>query len=269
MCSSDLTWIEDESNRDTYYLRNFLRAEVLPLIEARVPDYRNALSRAGAHMADASQLLDDLARMDGAGAFMGESLSVAALQPLPAARARNLLRYFLASRGVAMPDARRLGEALRQIITARNDARVCVDIGSHVLRRFAGAIYVTPRQASGVGDLAFRWRGERRLEIPALQAALEMRRARGRGIDLARLLAKPVTLRMRRGGEKLQPDAARPRRAVKDLLRERLVPPWQRERLPYLWAGGRLVWVAGLGIDCAFQAAKGKPGVVPRWVACA
>ncbi len=262
-----LAWIEDESNQDTYYLRNFLRLEVLPLIEKRAPDYRNGLTRAATHMAEAAQLLDDLARIDGADALTGESLSVKALQALPAARARNLLRYFLASRRVAMPDARRLGEALRQVTTAKADARVCVDIGEHALRRYAGALHVTPPQPDSPGDFACRWREERRLVVPELKAMLEMRRVRGAGIDLARLLAKPVVLRLRQGGEKLQPDAARPRRPVKDLYQEYRVPPWQRAQLPYLWSGGQLVWVAGLGIDCAFQAGKGAAGVVPRWVA--
>ena len=104
------------------------------------------------------------------------------------------------------------------------------------------------------------------MNVPELHAALEMRRRRGAGIALELLLAKPVTLRLRRGGEKLQPDAARPRRAVKDLLQEQGVPPWRRERLPFLWSGNRLVWVAGLGVDCAFQARPGAPGVAPAWI---
>jgi tRNA(Ile)-lysidine synthase len=53
---------------------------------------------------------------------------------------------------------------------------------------------------------------------------------------------------------------------VKTLLQEQGVPPWQRERLPFLWSGERLVWVAGLGIDHAFRAQAGAAGVIPLWV---
>ena len=261
-----LSWVEDESNDDPYYLRNFLRIEIMPRLEARAPDYRKTLSRAAGHMAEAAQLLDTLAEADGAGALMGGTLAVASLQKLPAARARNLLRYFLALHHVSMPDARRLDEALRQVITAKIDARVCIGLGEHELRRFSGALYVAPVQCSIAKYFSRRWCEERRLAIPELQAELEMRRKRGAGIDLEKLLAKPVTLCLRRGGEKLQPDAVRPRRQVKDLFQEQGVPPWRRERLPYLWSGERLVWVAGLGIDCAFHAAAGRAGVIPRWV---
>jgi tRNA(Ile)-lysidine synthase len=264
-----LAWVEDDSNRDVYYLRNFLRQEIMPRLETRVPQYRTTLARAAGHLTEAAQLLDELARIDGAGVLNDGTLPVATLKNLPAARARNLLRYFLASQGALMPDARQLDEALRQAITAKTDARVCVAVGNLSLRRYAGALYVVPL-ALPVGlasaDFSRRWHEERRVVVPELSGVLEMRRRRGAGIALEKLLTKPVSLRLRRGGEKLQPDAARPCRLVKNLLQERNVPPWQRERLPFLWSGERLVWVAGLGVDCAFQAGAGVAGVVPRWM---
>lgn len=265
----DLSWVEDDSNGDTYYLRNFLRQDILPRIETRVPEYRRTLVRAAGHMAEAAQLLDALALIDAHGSLQGGTLAVSALNNLPAARARNLLRFFLATRGARMPDARRLNEALRQVLTAQGDAQICVELGAQTLRRHAGVLHLVA-PASGLPklpkDFSRPWREERRLVIPELDAVLEMRRRRGAGIALDALMAKPVTLRLRRGGEKLQPDASRPRRAVKALLQEHGVPPWQRDRLPFLWSGNRLVWVAGLGVDCVFHACAGVPGVMPYWV---
>ena len=261
-----LSWVEDESNDDTYYLRNFLRREIMPRLETRAPAYRVTLARAAAHQAEAAQLLDALAVIDGEGSLGASTLAVAALKRLPAQRARNLLRHFLASQQVVMPDARRLDEALRQAIAAKVDARVCIDMGGQALRRFAGVLHMVPIQQPLSPDFCRPWRGERRLVIAELGATLQMRRRRGAGIDLQRLLAQPVTLRMRQGGEKLQVDAARPRRPVKNLFQERAIPSWQRDRLPFLWSGGRLVWVAGLGIDCAYRAHAGAAGVTPLWV---
>lgn len=265
----ELPWVEDDSNADTYYLRNFLRQEIMPRLETRAPAYRMTLSRAAGHQAEAAQLLDALAMIDANDDLNGGTLAVAALKKLPAARARNVLRYFLAARDVLMPDARRLDEALRQVLTAKEDARVGIalgTLGTQALRRHAGVLHVVTAAPPVPEGFSRPWREERRLNVPELHAALEMRRRRGAGIALELLLAKPVTLRLRRGGEKLQPDAARPRRAVKDLLQEQGVPPWQRERLPFLWSGNRLVWVAGLGVDCAFQARPGAAGVAPAWI---
>ena len=125
------------------------------------------------HMADATHLLDELAQIDG-GAWVDGTLAVAALQALPSARARNLLRYFLSSHQLAMPDARRLDEALRQITTARVDAQVCVALGDKALRRFAGALYVTPTRMVAPKDFSRPWHEQRRLLVPELQAALDM-----------------------------------------------------------------------------------------------
>jgi tRNA(Ile)-lysidine synthase len=264
----DLRWIEDESNADTHYLRNFVRQDILPIVETRVPAYRATLARAAGQMAEAARLLDALALQDGADALTVDTLAVPVLAKLAAldeARARNLLRYFLASQGVRMPDARRLSEGLRQALDARMDARVSVSLGTHVLRRHRGMLHVVPQPLPPVAFVR-PWREERRVAIPELGGVLEMRRRRGTGIDLEKLLAKPVMLRARLGGERLQPDAARPRRPVKDLFQMQGVPAWQRDALPFLWSGERLVWVAGVGVDCAFQARGSAPGVLPQWV---
>ena len=105
------------------------------------------------------------------------------------------------------------------------------------------------------------WKGEPRLAIPELGGELRFRAARGKGFakDLA------VTVRLRRGGERLQPDARRPRRTLKNLFQEAGVPPWERDRLPLLVSGDEVVWVPGLGVDVRYQAAKNAPGVLPEW----
>jgi tRNA(Ile)-lysidine synthase len=262
--SRALRWVEDDSNEDAYYLRNFLRHDILPRIAARVPEYRATLARAARHFAEASHLLEALAEQDVAGAIVGGTLAVAALAALPAPRARNVLRHFLSSQGARMPDARRLDEALRQALEARIDARVCVDLGDCTLRRHRARLYVVPVGAMPVRGLAMAWRGERRLVVPGL-GALDMRRRRGAGIALDKLTAQAVTLRLRHGGERMQPEAGRPRRPVKDLLQIAQVPPWPRAQLPFLWSGDRLVWVAGVGIDQAFRAAANAAGVIPFW----
>jgi tRNA(Ile)-lysidine synthase len=241
-----LQWVDDESNRDSHYLRNFLRQEIFPRLAARVPAYRATLARAAAQLGEAAQLLDALAAIDGAGALANGTLAVAALRALP-------------------PDARRLDEELRQAVSAKSAARLCVNLGCHDLRCYRGALHVVAQAVPRDTKLMPPWRGERRIAVPQWLGVFEMQRRRGAGIDLAQLQAQPVTLRLRRGGEKLRPDAARPRRPLKDLFQALQVPPWRRDHLPLLWSGERLVWVPGVGIDCAFQARAGAPGVVPRW----
>ena len=261
-----LQWVEDESNTDTRYLRNFLRGDLLPRIAERVPGYRGTLTRAAGHLAEAAALLDELAQMDARHCIRDDTIMMEGLHRLSDARAGNLLRHFFARAGIAMPDKRTLDEALRQALRAKRDARVNIDLGSHALHRFDGALHLTPRWDAPPSGLKVRWQGERTLRIAPLEGALIMPRGKGKGIDQACLLAAPVYVRLRQGGERLRPEAGRPRRRVKDLLQEHKVPPWVRDRLPFLWSGRHLVWVPGIGVDLRFQARTGAPSIMPQWL---
>jgi tRNA(Ile)-lysidine synthase len=236
---------------------------VLPIIAERYPAYRRTLARTSRNLAEAAQLLDQLAAADAQDDAGG--LGITALRRLSAARAKNALRHFLARHGVTMPSAARLDECLRQALHARNDAGVVVELDGSELRRFAGELYVVPKCAPAPGRFSRRWRGERRISLPALGGTLVMARARSVGISLARLTGHPVTIRVRRGGERLQLDRARPRRSLKNLLQESRIPPWERARLPLLFCGDALVWAAGIGVDCAFQASRNEAALRPGW----
>jgi len=260
-----LKWVEDESNQDIYFQRNYLRHEVLPVIARRFPAYRATLARAAQHLADAARMLDEMAAADGAGWIEAGSLAVDAFRRLPATRARNLLRYFLAGHGLNMPGAVRLEEALRQALDAKQDARVLVELGNFTLRRHAGNLHLVRSGSAPPAHFEKRWRGEKKIALPELGGVLSLAPARGSGISLARLGARPVTIRVRQGGERLQPDCRRPRRSLKNLLQEARLPPWQREGLPLLYCGEHLVWVAGIGVDCRYQAAGVEPAIRPIW----
>jgi len=260
-----LKWIEDESNRDTRHARNFLRHDVLPLLGRRFPGYRATLARSARHLGEAAAVLDEVAAADGAGQLSGGSLAVAALRRLPPARARNLLRHFLDSQGVSMPATQHLDEALRQVMAARQDARIVMELDGARLRRFGGRVHVV--RAAGVPrELRRRWRGERRLGLPELGGTVALERTTGRGIGIVRLAGAAVTIRVRQGGERLRPDRRRPRRSLKNLLQEARMEPWRRERLPLLFCGEQLVWVPGIGVDCAFRARRGEPAIAPAWL---
>jgi tRNA(Ile)-lysidine synthase len=206
-----LRWVEDESNRDAAYTRNFLRLRVGPLLAERFPRWREALARAARHFAGAE------------------------------ADARLALREFLRARGLRAPSEAKLVEMLRQL--TGKGTRTAIGHDGAVLRLYRGRVSVD-RRAGG---------------------ELRLRPARGRGIDAARLERSRVSLRARAGGERLQLDARRPRRTLKNLFQEAGVPPWRRERLPLLYCDDELVWVPELGVAAGWQAARGARGVVPEW----
>jgi tRNA(Ile)-lysidine synthase len=260
-----LRWVDDESNVNTALDRNFLRHKVLPLVGKRFPAYRETLSRASRHFAEAAALLDELAKLDSRAALRGGRLKTAVLRELAPARARNLLRYYFAKYGLRMPGAKKLDEILQQIAYSREDAKVSVALGELEVRRFKGEVYVCRARAAPDPNLCFRWRGEKILEVGELNGVMAFRRTRGKGMNYAKLVQQPVTIRVRRGGEKLRPDCKRPRRSLKDLLQESEIAPWERTRMPLLFSGERLVCVPGIGIDCEYLARSGQSGLSVKW----
>jgi tRNA(Ile)-lysidine synthase len=238
--SQGLTWVEDESNASEALTRNYLRRHVGPPIANRFPRWRESLARAARQFA-ATQLDE-----------------------------RALLRAFLAERGLRAPSEARLIEMLRQLTAARPQTQIVHD-GAR-LRTYRGRVFIErdggarAERTHGTGFEPLTWRGERALRIDALGGGeLRFRRMRGAGIDAARLAADVVSVRARTGGERLQLDPRRPRRTLKNLFQEAGIPPWQRERLPLLFCGDDLVWVPGLGVDCRYRAARGRPGLRPEW----
>ncbi|PKO31214.1 MAG: tRNA lysidine(34) synthetase TilS [Betaproteobacteria bacterium HGW-Betaproteobacteria-7] len=116
-----LRWVEDESNDNPAFTRNYLRHQVMPVIGKRFPAAEFALRRAAANFGEAAELLDELAAADWAVVADGETARLAGLRTLNPARLKNLLRYRLRVLGWQVPVADRLDEFVRQLIGAAPD----------------------------------------------------------------------------------------------------------------------------------------------------
>jgi tRNA(Ile)-lysidine synthase len=260
-----LEWVEDESNADIRYDRNFLRHKVLPVIERSFPACRATLSRSARHMAEASQVLDDLAGADAKLALTGNRLPLAELTRIGEARTKNLLRWLLLQQGARAPEADRLEEGLRQLLQARDDAAVRVVLGAFELRRYDDCAYLMRSLPDAPADLRRDWDGKREWLLPELGGTLRLARQAGSGLDCARVREHGMNARVRQGGEKLRLRAGASTRSLKNLLQEACVPPWERERLPLIYCADTLVAVPGLGVASGWQAAEGSPGWTITW----
>lgn len=265
-CARDngLVWIDDESNADTHYRRNYLRREVMPGLVEKFPGAAQALARAAGHFAEGAVLLDELAGLDRAAVLSPAGrIAVPGFNALAPSRARNLLRRELVSAGFRAPDARWIDEALRQLASAGGAAETCLTTPDGALYVYRGELHLVPHRPPVPAD-GIPWAGE--AALPWAGGQVFFSPVEGAGIALRLLAGEAPCLMARRGGERLRPDPRRPRRTLRNLLQEGGVPPWERERLPCLWCGGRLLWVAGLGIDAAFACPPGEAGLQLRWV---
>jgi tRNA(Ile)-lysidine synthase len=258
-----LAWIDDESNDDRHFRRNFLRHDVMPLLEQKFPGASASLARAAAHFAEAATLLDDLAAIDRDLVVAASGrMALRAFNGLSPARARNLLRYAWGAAGFRAPDTRWIDEALKQLATAGSLSEIRLATADGELHVYRGELHIVPlRPAPSAEPLL--WSGQDAL--PWADGRVCFVEVSGQGLRRDALLGKPAQLCSRQGGERLQPDPRRPRRTLRNLLQESAVPPWERARLPLLWVDGRLAWVGGIGCDAAFACPAGEAGVLPVW----
>jgi tRNA(Ile)-lysidine synthase len=261
--ANSLRWIDDESNDDTHFRRNYLRHEVIPRLAAKFPGAPQSLARAASHFAEGAQLLTELAAIDRAAlATASGRIDLAGFNALAPARARNLLRFVWLAAGFRAPDTRWIDEALRQLASADGFSETCVATVDGELHVYRGELPVVGHARETV-PVVLPWSGEPQLAWAGGHVALIA--ATGSGIDRRLLLGGEVTLRPRLGGERLRLDAKRPSRSLGKHFQDAAIPPWERSRLPLLWVGDQLAWVGGLGVDAAFACAPGEAGVLPEW----
>lgn len=262
-----LAWIDDESNLDSGYTRNWLRHEVMPMLERRYPQAEAAFVRSAAQAAESQHLLDALAAIDLVACAPAGRVRLDALRTLDAARARNLLRHLLRDAGEAMPDASHLAELQRQLFAIGHDTAFVFALETVELRSHAGELHVLERpvgrKGAWNGGLQVPWAGEPHLDWPGGVVCFE--KSIGSGFAADRIAGRPCHLAARRGGEHIQPDPRRPRRSLKHWYQEIGVPPWERERLPVLWCGDDVVWVPSVGIDVSYRCGEGETAWMPSW----
>lgn len=256
-----LIWVSDDSNLDAYFTRNYLRARVLPALQARWPGIETALGRTARVMADAQQILDeaadaDLERLDARRERGDPSLDVAAARALGSERRRNALRRWIHREAGVSPGFARLNRVAAAVDQYPGNAGgLCwppVD-----LRFFHGRLYLaSPRP---VPASVPAWHLERPLPVAGYMV-LRARETIGRGLKRD-AVAGGVRVAFRRGGEKCRLPGRRHRHTLKNVLQAAGVPPWQRPRVPLVLVGGEIAAIPGLTCCDPFAAGPGEPGL--------
>ena len=253
-----LVWIEDLTNLDERFDRNYLRRRVLPAWRERWPALAATASRSASHVAEAQQQLTRSGRHAAAQAADGAALRVSVLRALDPAARRNLLLYWIAARGMALPDHRRLSEIAGPLLEARSDAMPRVQWRGGELRRHGDRLFALNAQESAARPLAQGWNWRRQAWLDLGDGStLGLIADRHGDVDLAALPC-PLRVDFRRGGERLW--CAHGRMPLKDLLQAHDIAPWQRTAVPLLRSRSRIVAVADLWLGEAFRAHEDTAG---------
>ncbi|NCF18580.1 MAG: tRNA lysidine(34) synthetase TilS [Haliea sp.] len=242
--SHGLSCIEDPSNRDTAMDRNFLRAELLPLLASRWPGYRRTVNRASEHMAVAASALDELLPApETVYSTLGDpGVALAALDGSREAAAIKL-RSWLQASGLPPPDQTALEEFLRQLREAGQDAGPRLQCSAYTLQRYRDAVFRLPEGEEGLSPQPVSICPGDIYDVPGV-GRLALEPTDGPGLALEE--GEALTLFWRRGGERCRPVGRGGSNSLKKLLQEADIPPWWRERVPLLSSGDELLAVGDL-----------------------
>ncbi len=257
-----LAWIDDPSNDDRQFDRNYLRHEIMPRLESRWPDAARRLQRSSRIAGDAASLLDALAAIDAE--TLGDRrdrLQIDGLRALPVARQRNVLRYALRQLGLATPSAKHVQMVIDEVVAAREDAEPMVCWNGVEVRRYRNSLYLlSADRFEAPGNQGLVVDGDR-LELQHGLGVLRLESDAAEGLSLD-VVERGLELRYRHGGEKFRPSGQAHTKKLKKLLQEASVVPWMRDRIPLIYADGELVAVADLWLAAG---AASKPGYAVRW----
>lgn len=258
-----LAWVEDPSNAESRYDRNFLRNEVLPLLRTRWPAAAGSLRRSADLAAEAAALLAELAELDLADAGVPARLDLAVLRRLPLPRQRNLLRHAIRRLGLPLPPATRLTQIVEELAGAREDAQPFVSWPGVEVRRYRDHVYLLRESPPVPGDVTeLLLPDQAPLALGVGRGSLVLDPAGGPGIRPS-VASAGLRVTWREGGERFRPKGHAQTHSLKKLLQEAGIVPWQRAKIPLLYCDERLVAVGDLWIAADFV---GEDGYRVRWL---
>jgi tRNA(Ile)-lysidine synthase len=267
-----LSWVEDDSNQNTDFNRNYIRHCVIPVLRERWPAVSKTLSRTAQNCRDADVLLQQLAERDLQDMGYNDSCSqthkemlawcsrlpLNKLRLLSARRRANVLRFWLGEHGIRMLTRSVLNQVDRLITSVRLDSLGSIDVkasefffndsgvapGMYRIRKWGCYLYLVSEDFYlHSGNEIISWDLSGVLQIPSLRRSLEL------DCVLPYLPSDCVlsdcSIRFRQGGERIRLFGESFHRSLKQCFQLWRVPPWVRNRVPLLFCGEGLVLVVG------------------------
>lgn len=255
----ELDWIEDPSNQQSDYDRNFLRNDIIPLLKQRWSSLDKTVSRSAKHCANAQVLLADLADdlLTTVINHSDNTLCLNRLQSYSLLQQRLIIRQWFQHLGLKMPSQDFVQRVIEQVVAAREDADPVLSTKSYSIRRYRDKLYcLKPSQKIVADDLIWP-SGEALLKI-AEDVSFEAVESSS-GITSEQWLASKITLKFRSGGETIKLPGRSGHHSLKNLYQEVGIPPWERLRVPLIYLDGKLAAVGEHWISAEFYSEGQEP----------
>jgi len=254
-----LEWMEDNSNREDCHDRNFLRLHVLPIFERRWPDYRSSWRKSLDLMAEGNEFQKALADQDLLPIMSPRGgLLLAQLEKLNPARQRNVIRRWSKLLGLQTLGWQITHQLVDEFLPSMGSG---FDILDCLMCCHDGELFAVRKLSADAPQPCNFLASDRFVRLRPKNGTLSITQISGDGINKR---FQKLEVRYRNGSESLKM-RGRPNKSLKDLLREVGMPPWQRQRVPLIYAESELICVPGIGVAERYHAGPADLGNVIRW----
>lgn len=261
----DLAYVEDPSNADTRFRRNFLRHHISPQLEKHLPHWREHLAATAQIAADEAALIDEIAELDLTSVQTDRrGLDLARWKALSSPRQRQVLRLFFTHHALGIGNTL-LHEIQTRCLISNRAAMLLHHTSEYRLYGYRGQLRLARPPSTPPEATIIRWRGESRLPVPAWKGVLQFSRAKqGEGIAKKYLENGTLTLRARAQGDTLKSRGQQ--RSLKNLFQEAGIASFLRETWPLLYQGYALIAVPCAGYADHVRAEADEKGWLIEWI---
>ncbi len=263
-----IAWREDRTNADPTYLRNWVRNEMLPRIEKRLPSVRSVLLREGSLFEADERFLESLAeemlRQEGVDPDEPNlKIPVRRITATQEAIGFRIIRLGLESAGEPVRSCEAVERIWEKIRDGTTTWSMDLPGGIEVKREYETLSFGGETPQEGFGPLVLPVVGG--IAIPCAGCRIETRlmdRTEAESFETADSntcfldadkITNDLTVRNRRPGDRLEPLGMTGTQKVKDILINAKVPPSRRDLVPIICHEDRPVWVVGYRMDQRFR----------------
>ncbi|MCF6319509.1 MAG: tRNA lysidine(34) synthetase TilS [Proteobacteria bacterium] len=225
LIANKVNWIEDTSNQDNNYKRNFIRNEIIPKLESNFPNAIENINRSTKNIRQSLDLLNH--QVD----FHGKNLSVKQLKELPVSLQTTFLYHWLVLKNLPAPDNLALGQITHDFINAAIDKNPHYRNSYYQLYRWQEAIYCIQNFNKIDSQQEYQWNTKIPFQFPNNCGTIEYT-----GKEHINLVIK-----FNQKGQKLKTHKHQFNKSTKQLFQENKTPTWERQNTPFIYQINKLI----------------------------
>ena len=231
-------WVDDASNHDLNFDRNYLRRQVMPKIAQRWPGYRTSITRSAALQEEYADYFDKniAARLPELEIERGV-LSIERLVSLSPLEVSLIVRAWFKRHSVPPPSAKLLEELQRQMSSPSRSGSFVVAWKGYAVRHYQNRLYLTQINHNDFPQAEVSWDLTSSLGLES--GTLCAKTTVGKGISRGKLTQLPLNVTSRSLASEVELPYQGGHKNLKKVFQEAKVPPWLRETHPIIRSGGQ------------------------------